>query len=65
MRLTDKPLPKGSIAHIWHPDREIEGTLRFSVRSVPFVGFLGRLSLRSHEHGAGGHRSHEWATRRH
>eukprot|EP00439_Symbiodinium_sp_Y106_P073058 s2900_g13.t1 len=25
MRLTDKPLPKGSIAHIWHPDREIEG----------------------------------------
>lgn len=25
MRLTDKPLPKGSISHIWHPDREIEG----------------------------------------
>ena len=27
MRLTDKPLPKGSISHIWHPDREIEGGL--------------------------------------
>lgn len=27
MRLTDKPLPKGSISHIWHPDREIEGRL--------------------------------------
>lgn len=25
MRLTDKPLPPGSIASIWHPDREIEG----------------------------------------
>ncbi|CAL1167756.1 unnamed protein product, partial [Cladocopium goreaui] len=62
MRLTDKPLPKGSISHIWHPDREIEGHSNMvpeavevmneiasepSIRTVCEVGFnAGHSALR-------------------
>eukprot|EP00438_Fugacium_kawagutii_P010741 Skav218257 [mRNA] locus=scaffold2035:113736:130136:- [translate_table: standard] len=45
MRLTDKPLPKGSISHIWHPDREIEGRAWQGTCSNADLGASGHSNM--------------------